>query len=259
MKNSILMMVVVVVFGAAIVFRSTSKDQVDEHGYQYIVDVIEQLSLKDKEINTLIIKSRFGLDQNYDELANISAQIRRQAKSLEQVMREKELFSLGIGIQNYWSTYESYLVEKLDTIESFKGNNSILRNSVNYAPIAGENVIKAVKGLEVEETISSINRTLYKYIISGDRGYLADLKLYVLDLPGVISSIEDRRSKIILNEYFNHLKVVVEKQEDTDNYMMRAINNRNLITLDRIRNVLDNHYRRHSYGEEDSSQLLSRF
>lgn len=246
MKTNIVIVVVLVVLGASVSYRSFSENKFDERNYQSIVEIIEQLSLKDKDINTLIVKSRFGLDQNYDELVSASTQLREQANVLERKMIEQKLFSLGIGIQDYWGTYEKYLAEKLDAIESFKGNNSILRNSVSYAPEAGDRVIKAMKEFEVaalEDTISGINRNLYKYVVSGNRRYIDGIKSDMSDLSSSIGSIENQNTKRAFKEYLKHLNVIIEKQEDTSSYMGQAVNSHNFETLMIIKKIYDGYYK----------------
>ncbi|WP_086930305.1 DAHL domain-containing protein [Agarilytica rhodophyticola] len=262
MKTFTLIIVVLILLGGAIAYQPAKDNQLNEQRYQSTVNIIEELSLKDKEINTLIIRSRFGLDQNYDGLVTASKQILEKASVLEREMRSQQLFSSGVGVQNYWDTYEKDLREKLDAIEAFKGNNSILRNSVAYAPEAGERAIKAIESFNLETitgAIDNINTTLYKYIASGNRRYLDSIKLEMLDLASATNAIEDRHSKRIFKEYLSHLRVVVEKQKDTANFMLEAVSNHNAETLMRIKTIYEGHHRDNLSQQKEQLSLLKNY
>ena len=243
MNLNIIIVGALLVLSVVVGYFVTGKNGLDNATHTKIVESINELRAMETELNLLTMKSRFGLEKNYDQLVEISQHLTRTFGDLKKNYLGKSVTS-DEDIANALVDYESYLVIKSDVIEDFKLNNSILRNSVNYAPLAGEQIIALAEaeGMYTQaEFLRETNESLFKYLLYSDEDAKSDLRLKVSSLGGFLSSFtgEDRR---LFEEYLDHIKVVVNIQSDTQNYMLRAIQIPNIDALTKLENAYNLHH-----------------
>jgi len=185
---------------------------------------IRQLKEMESELNVLVLKSRYGLDGNYDKLAEIPKNIRLVLKQLENRAFTPEVLETP-KIKNALSNYSTQIEIKQDVLESFKSHNSLLRNSLTYAPIAGDNLADLAKEnnlLEAEQLFNHLNEALYKLILFSDpesKHFIRTNKKHMTTLEAEF--LEEHR--ILLTEYDSHLRIVLDEISETDRYVLRAV------------------------------------
>lgn len=107
---------------------------VDLNGYHEVRDTVRQLKELDARWNEDILRAKLSLDTNYDSLTNRLGRLTGLEQNLETTLQD--LVAENAVIQTGLSQYKRLLTEKTELIEQFKGQNSILRNSLRFIPVA---------------------------------------------------------------------------------------------------------------------------
>ncbi len=90
----------------------------------------------DAELNLHVLRSRNDLDHNYDSLAGLLESLNKVQISLDDLALRAGNESLKVPTQ----ALKDALTEKTALVESFKTQNSIIRNSMRYLPQAAQNL-----------------------------------------------------------------------------------------------------------------------
>ena len=115
---------------------------VDFDGHNEIIGNLRQLKQIDAEWNIDVFKSKMGINNNYDPVAQPLPLIRELESSLTQKTQQSsgsdELLAMLKGFQGA-------MANKISLIERFKSQNSIYRNSTNFLPTSADEVIATAK------------------------------------------------------------------------------------------------------------------
>ncbi len=141
-------------------FQQSNTVDINEHD-RYI-NVLRKLQQLDVSLNENILKARHVYMINYDPLVDNLAQLRATNKKLSEIPayvsvadREK--------IRTLHGNYMALFAEKEAVTERFKSENSILRNSLSFFPIAANEL--AAKVSDKEKTLSLLLQNLVRDVL----------------------------------------------------------------------------------------------
>lgn len=131
-----------VVLIAVLVFLFNRTRSVDFDLHNEIIGNLRQLKQIDAEWNIDVFKSKMGINNNYDPVAEPLPVIR----DLESAIAQKtEQSQEGLALQGQLKSFSGVMANKISLIERFKSQNSIYRNSTHFLPTAYEDVQTAIK------------------------------------------------------------------------------------------------------------------
>jgi two-component system, NtrC family, sensor kinase len=202
------------------------KLQFDDYGYyERMLEQLNELQMLDAETNSLMMRSRLDIDKNYDRLSALPAKIEDiQAE----ITAEKEHL-INTNNSALVSNFEGYLAaekNKSAIVENFKSHNSVLRNSVRYAPIAADRLIQAAMENRLApeaEVLKKLKADILEYSLTGR----ITIKRIIAERSSGIMGLQEKlpaESSLLAISFFNHLNVITQEKEITDAYLQKAIN-----------------------------------
>lgn len=178
----------------------------------------------DSSVSEYALRSRVGLDNNYDMLVRATKLLDRSIDELKATyFNDAKMQGTILGTK--FTGFENELETKNDLIESFKSHNSVLRNSEKYAPLVGRELMLAAEnqGLPaIAKLYGEVVLAVLEYARPGqplNAGSLRELLNKIPDTENQLSP--EYLSKII--ELANHIGTVIEEKEQTDVYLGKAL------------------------------------
>lgn len=187
-----------------------------------ILGSINQLKQDDHNINTQILEARYGLRTDYDDIALLVKQLQQGLTPFKQD-KLAEYATDNAAISQTLQTLIERQALKIELIESFKSHNSILRNSIKYAPQLGERLIKEAEQQRQSQAASQlrdVNDALYRWILNGgsqEATVIKDNAGKLVDLHNAVTS------QSILFRYNNHVSTVLKEQESTQEFINKIL------------------------------------
>src|SRR6185503_10091472 len=119
----------------AMTFLWIKTNAIDVRRHEGVADAMRNLLIVDLSLNDQVLKARFGLEGNYDDLATALAAVDGLS---DQLAAGALGFSAAQSRQltDALEAYADALDEKRSQIERFKSENAVLRNSLRYFPVA---------------------------------------------------------------------------------------------------------------------------
>jgi two-component system, NtrC family, sensor kinase len=198
---------------------------VDFDGHNEIVSMLRQIKQLDAEWNVDVLRSKTGFNSNYDPVVSPLPLM----DSLEGALRTKtdELFGTGgsgdAGLLAQLDGYRKAMDEKINSIERFKSQNSILRNSSRYLPVAAnemmeslrtENVDAATRG-QVEEALNRVLADTMAYGLSSDAAAKTKIEQSIESLTRNAAKFSPEMRERITG-FATHVGTIVKQQEIGD-------------------------------------------
>ena len=142
---------------------------VDFDAHNEVVGLLRQLKQVDAEWNVDVLRSRTGLNTNYDPVASALPLI----ASLEEALQAKgnplwhERAEGETRMKGLLDGYKQTMERKTAMIERFKSQNAILRNSSRFLPVAANDLIEVSRGAGVSDAQrDAIERSLNALLTS---------------------------------------------------------------------------------------------
>ena len=121
----------------------TQSSQVDTSLHVRTVGHFEQLRQQDARLNQYVLQARFNLLRNYDPLVTTQQRIIELLGALQ--ADKPQYFSVGeMPVQREFMRYRALFESKFSLIEDFKSHNAVLRNSMQYFPMATQGLLADV-------------------------------------------------------------------------------------------------------------------
>lgn len=180
---------------------------------------IQQIDQKDSNLNTLLMKLGFGIDNQYDDIVKLVNSLEKSTRDLDTVLSSgsQDFESLKFAYEDYEALY----LVKLDLVESFKTNNSALLNSANFAPYLGSVLVGKLntKGFNDDANeLGNYNAELMQYIRKAN----TSSKIIVnSDLDFIKSKINSLSGELQqeMEQYVLHVGIVLKHLEPTKQYL----------------------------------------
>lgn len=180
-------------------FQKTQDVNRDKH-YQ-LLSTINDLKRVDIKLTLDIILLRLASDNNYDRLRKTLKILKTHKKELdnfnikevyETVLDVDDLSQLNFYRPNEKKKYNQVFKKRMNLVKKFKRSNGVLINSINYIPIATEELLetlrKAKKSTEFKQTIHQILLSTLIYIQHSNQENLEHLNT-------VLSKFDTQRLK----------------------------------------------------------------
>lgn len=204
--------------------RSRSAD-LDAHARA--VETIGQVRHLDRRLSAQVLEARFGLLNQYDPINGTERLLIAAANALGG--RLEEVVPLDGELDASLDAFSRAVTERQDTVEQFKGENSILKNSLRYLPTAADEIGQSLAlaqspGAEAAgRPVQGLVRTALVYNLIGDQS-TRDAHLEA------IKALEASQSEVppaLASDFgllLAHARVIGERQPSVDAWLRKASN-----------------------------------
>lgn len=225
MKKYIIIVLLLAIVGSVLgIFVFKENQQIEESLHVETTQAIRKMKILDNQLNVLLFKSRYGLEKNYDNIAKTFISLRKEYDNLKSTILFEEI-NRNEELKRKFIKYDEQLVIKKDLVESFKTNNAVLINSSNYMLVLGGlvfDIAKLMEDVKAKDYIANINLAVYKFLMTEDIDSKQYIQASFTDLQKYEPSLEDYEN-VLFAEYILHLKTILERREETQNYLVRAV------------------------------------
>jgi len=199
-------------------FLYVKTQAVDGKSYNAILNNISHLRQLDTNLGRDVLRSRNELLSHYDPLVLWMRQL--QEKHTELAAGTYGIYHQGdADIDLYLEAIQQTLQGKEEELESFKGHNAILRNSVHYIPALMDQLMAKMIEHEAEMSVVVVLSDMVRDVLNYNTNASAGLRLHVIhDYELVLSQLA--HFPLILQDdvlrLVNHVKVVVNEKQVVD-------------------------------------------
>lgn len=250
--------VVLVAVLAFLVFktRSISADKHNE-----VILILRQLKQLDSAWEVEVLKSKTGLNSNYDSIANPLQLV----ESLGAALKEQSslLWGGAADVQNPMDSYLGLMDKKAAAIEHFKSQNSILRNSLRFLPQASKELVDSVQGSKLPDPLKvKVERSVYS-ALTGLMAYSQTPDTASKEtVDDFISSLRIYRNNLLpesmdkFDIFINHAETVVIQKEIGDKLLDEILTFPISKNIDELADAYQRHYEAALEGRQIFRQLL---
>lgn len=186
---------------------------------------IQQISLLDTSINEISLKNRYGMERNYDRLAMLPRKFYAELDDLADLLSadpHSEQASQKV------ETLRNEFANKEDILENFKAHNSVLRNSLAYAPAAGNQLIEiaamSAESTDDEKRLVAIVSLIPAYALTGSATDAEAIKVNLAQLGELENRLPDFAAVAVI-EFVNHVNTLLTEKLTTDRYLAALLSN----------------------------------
>jgi two-component system, NtrC family, sensor kinase len=263
-KTRILNFTLAAALVAGLGFLVMKTRSVDFDTYNEVISTLRQLKQVDAEWNVDVLKSKTGFNASYDPVASPLPLI----ESLEASLRSTSSQLLSQSAQSnlllpLLETYRKTMDQKITLIEQFKSQNSILRNSSRFLPVAASEMAQALRTGSVDaKLLSEMEGTL--------NAILADTMAYNLVPDTVLKAQIEKNAEFLqqkgksltadltdrVDVFSAHVGTILRQQEVGDKVLGQIAS---LPTAKRIDELTDGYQKEHEallVGQQRYQQIL---
>lgn len=231
---TILLLGVLGALGLAFVHHQTRP--IEEVYRTTVTDELVALHRLDKELNELVLRSRYGIDSDYDRISQIPSRIRRAMSTLLGGALRTDKIE-GSNIETDLNSFRLALEAKLSAVENFKAHNAILRNSANYAPEASEalaGVARQTGDARLAEQLDRLTREILKFSVSSrTREDMQQVDELLNGIQGFVAGLPvEHRIKGL--EFERHARALLKERPVTDQYVQAVLSSEVGLNLEAI-------------------------
>jgi serine phosphatase RsbU (regulator of sigma subunit) len=209
---------------ALLYVRSRSAD-LDAHARA--VETLGRVRHLDRRLSTQVLEARFGLLNQYDPINETEADLNRAASELDG--RLAEVVPVDGDLEGALRAFGAAVGERTSAVEHFKGENSILKNSLRYLPTAADEVNRALaasaegrtRSAEATRVIHGLVRAALVYNLIGDQSTRDAHLEAVKTLDGALAHVPAE----LASEFgllVSHARVISDRQPTVDAWLRRA-------------------------------------
>lgn len=234
------------VLASILAFLYVRTHQRAEANYFANVALLRQLKQLDVRWELDVLKSRIGIDTNYDSLVDPLAELNRLQDQLHTVLTSQR-HSASRALTDASDTFHEAIQEKTRLIENFKSHNSVRRNSLAFLPTAADDIHRALGESPgngrpaLEQLAGDVNKTLLDSLVysrapSEDKAADIESDLALLEAGGAGTSATAAR--IPLQIFAAHVRTVLREQPEVDALLRSIAAVPTALLLDRMDGLL---------------------
>jgi serine phosphatase RsbU (regulator of sigma subunit) len=210
--------------------------EADLNHHAQVIQAFGEARHADELLSKQVLAARFGLLNQYDPINATQAEL---ARATEEVSSRIE----GPGgsddpeLENTCKRLEDTVAQQGQTVERFKAENSVLRNSVYYLPTAARELeelferdaaLPAVRRFDVTAT-RRVSQAALVYSLVGDESARKAYTLALADLDGRVGDLDARVAALPPEEssrfrsFLAHARVIRDKQPVVDGWVKRVM------------------------------------
>ena len=246
---------------ALLVVKTRSVD-FDKHND--IISTLRQLKQVDAEWNVDVLKSKTGYNTNYDPVASPLPLIESLAIALQD--KTTEIWGEGSALKGSLGQYRTVMEQKINMIERFKSQNSILRNSSRFLPVAAADTIEAVRAsklavaakAEVEESLGAVLTKTMTYNLTPDAALKEQVEERTAALKASSEKLEPELRERI-DVFIAHSATVLRQQEAGDKLLGQLAALPTAKKIDELTDAVQKQHEESLVGQQIYRQLLLAF
>jgi methyl-accepting chemotaxis protein len=203
-------------------FQNTQAVNAEEH--TRLVDHLRQMKQLDTALTTEFLETRFGLLSSYDPLVGTLAELKEkeaQFKKRLETLPAAEKAEMARSLDEY----AGLLAQKEDLIEQFKTQNSVLRNSLTYFPVAAEFVVKQAAESGEAGTLTVPVQTLLRdilvYNIKNDETLKASLAERIAALKKTSQNLTGKLHTDV-EILLSHAQIILNRKALRDQFIVQV-------------------------------------
>jgi len=218
-----------VVFGvglAALITILIFRHHIDYEKHKKVENNLHHFSSLNAVINQDLVLVFHGLLENYDSIwknINTLQEILTNLRDEEKAYRDKHAQN---DIKQAIETLNTTLASKEATIELFKANNAILKNSVTYCPSAMMQLNKILEKEQFPLLLKTMQQLLQNILIfsrPGQHYFIAsEINILTKRLQQLNRDIPKSHQNQITN-ILQHIRVIVEHKKEVEQLLITAV------------------------------------
>lgn len=250
-KTKITYVTIALVLSAVFIFLILKTRSVDFERINEIVSTLRTLKQVDAEWNVDVLRSKTGLNNNYDPVASplplIASLEDAIEESTEQLLQRHD--TSKAELLALLTSYKNLMDRKIAAIESFKSQHAILRNSSRFLPIAAADLLETTRASQIsgdikgqlEEALNNLLTNTMTYTLTPEQELKETIQAETSALQQYSSrvpvDIQERIDILVL-----HIATIL-KQQQIGNQLLGEL--AALPTANAIDELSDAHSRQH--------------
>ena len=258
-QRDINILAAVVLIGVlAFLFNKTRAVDFDEHNE--IIGNLRQLKQIDAEWNIDVFKSKMGINNNYDPVAQPLPLIRDLESGLAQKTQQS---ADSTALLTMLKEFQATMANKVSLIERFKSQNSIYRNSTNFLPTSAEDVmatakrvgVSGAKQAELEAMVTSIFSQTLTYNLTPDTALKTKIAQEI-DTVRQRSDLYPAEVKDSVDVLLAHIGTTLKQQEVGANLLNELSSLPTSKKIDELSDAYSKSHEQRLLGQQFYRQLL---
>lgn len=212
-------------FAASGYFYLRSQDA-DFDAHARAIETFGRARHLDRLLSEQVLEARFGLLNQYDPLNRSEREL--SAASDELRSRLQNVLVLDPELLAALAKYDAARKERGAAVEQFKAENSVLKNSLRYLPMAADESVQSLQAGEGAEArahvvgeVQALARATLVYNLIGDRSTRDALERAAARVAAARGSVPaDQASNLDL--LLAHARVIAERQPTVDGWLRKG-------------------------------------
>nr|CRH04367.1 putative sensor histidine kinase with PAS 4 domain, PAS domain, HisKA domain, HATPase c domain, two reponse regulation receiver domain and Hpt domain [Candidatus Magnetococcus massalia] len=194
----------------------------DAEEHARVIDSLSNLKESAATIDVELIKSRFRMLPNYDQLVYSMQQFDKRSGAFEQLFQQVT----DGAYQPQWQAYSQAMVEKWEAIENYKSHNAVFYNSLGYFPLAIEEAIAHFNNQEHSAELVQRLHALMNTLLIDNANASTDLYHKAVAQLTELKKLSQSFSSLgrdRLEQVFTHGRLIVEFKDHVTVLIQRAL------------------------------------
>ncbi|UMR33149.1 ATP-binding protein [Massilia sp. MB5] len=228
---------------ALLLFYARSRDY-DASSYFANIALLRHLKQLDASWELNVMKSRVGLNQNYDALVDPLPDVATLPQQLA-VLQQNAPEALQKKLEQVLHAFQQAMTEKARLIEAFKSHNAVLRNSLVFLPVAAidagaELPDKAPFSRAQGELGSAVNAVLLATLVYTETPAPEHLLNVRTELEALLDfrSRQSGESLLKLDIFLAHVRTVLREHAQVSALLAQIAQAPTAAHLDEVNNLL---------------------
>ena len=237
MKKYIITIALLLLIGlvlAVLVYKENS--ELNKDFFVETISSVRRLKALDNELSVSLLKARYGIENNYDSITEITDSIDEEFDRLRYTGTIVEL-DFDNPLQKLLSQYEDKSSFKNDVIADFKDTHSDLSTSVKRFLTLSQQLTSIAKDTQNVDTINLINElniAVYQYLDSES----SDSQVVIENaLPQLNRTFSNTESAGIADDYQKQLNNILEQRKDTQQHVVETLEQSTTELLDQLQSA----------------------
>lgn len=234
---------ILIISGTLLVTLLYTKGRVPlEAPRQKVHHVLRTMSLLDSTLNQDILRTRHGLLNHYDSVTDIFERMRQYHLTLRDDLL-REAISHSNQVSESFQDQDRWLEAKAILLETYKTENSLLRNSIQYLPFATEALIKDAdrqRRYEIASLLGEMARGILRYQVTPTDELKYALEALVGRLRNAAVNVQPEFNRDVAM-VLSHVNIVLQKHKSIDSTFMRVVDNYQT-PFDNVQHAYDAYY-----------------
>jgi signal transduction histidine kinase len=217
----------------------SQRQAINPQQYYTFTAEIRNLQTLQEDVKSDVLKTRFGLDLNYDHLTYESDELRRSWLRLQQ--QGQKLLAGHPELKQQFQAIEPLLQNQAEAIERYKSQNAILQNSLRYLPIVTHqahqiDVLSDQIGLH--DHLDELLQHILIYNLNADEALANPIQQEIVALEAYLPTIS-QPLQVTFQDILLHTKALLRLKPEVAQLIARSLDARASQTVEQFRSSYD--------------------